>query len=63
MLFIDQGITITSILTAVRMAISVLVESLLPGGGGGKAGGAARKPLPKDEKGEWIRSNSQLDSQ
>ena len=38
------------------MAISVLVEALLPGGGGGAmvSGGES----PKDEKGlkEWIRS-------
>ena len=32
-LFREQGITITSILTAIRMAIGVLVEALLPGGG------------------------------
>ena len=34
MLFWEQGITITSILMAIGMAISVLVEALLPGGGG-----------------------------
>ena len=33
-LFREQGITIASILTAIRMAIGVLVEALLPGGGG-----------------------------
>ena len=45
----EQGITIASILTAIRMAIGVLVEALLPGGG---------EPPPKDEKGlkEWVRS-------
>ena len=43
-LFREQGITIASILTAIGMAIGVLVEALLPGGGGGK-------PPPKDEKG------------
>ena len=32
-LFREQGITIASILTAIRMAIRVLVEALLPGGG------------------------------
>ena len=32
-LFREQGITIASILTAIRMAIGVLVEALLPGGG------------------------------
>ena len=33
-LFREQGITIASILTAIWMAIRVLVEALLPGGGG-----------------------------
>ena len=33
-LFREQGITIASILTAIWMAIGVLVEELLPGGGG-----------------------------
>ena len=33
-LFREQGITIASILMAMRMAIRVLVEALLPGGGG-----------------------------
>ena len=33
-LFREQGITIASILTAIRMAICVLVEALLPGGRG-----------------------------
>ena len=33
-LFREQGITIASILTAIGMAIMVLVEALLPGGGG-----------------------------
>ena len=33
-LFREQGITISSILTAIGMAICVLVEALLPGGGG-----------------------------
>ena len=39
------------------MAISVLVEALLPGGGGDTAG-AAGKPPPKDENGlkEWLRN-------
>ena len=48
-LFREQGITIASMLTAVGMAIGVLVEALLPSGGGAAAasGGA---PPPKDEK-------------
>ena len=47
---------IASILTAIEMAIGVLVEALLPGGGGAVASGG--EPPPKDEKGltEWIRS-------
>ena len=48
-LFREQGITIASILTAIRMAIGVLVEALLPGGGG--AAIASGGPPPKDEKG------------
>ena len=60
-LFREQGITIASILTAIRMAIGVLVEALLPGASGGDGGvisGGGGKPLPKDEKGlkEWIRN-------
>ena len=55
-LFREQGITIASILTAIWMAIGVLVEALLPGGGGAAA--ASGGPPPKDEKGlkEWIRN-------
>ena len=54
-LFREQGITIASILTAIRMAIRVLVEALLPGGGGGGATASVGKPPPKDEAGlkEW----------
>ena len=56
-LFIEQGITIPSILTAIGMAIRVLVEALLPGGGGAMASGGGEPP-PKDGAGlqEWIRS-------
>ena len=56
-LFREQGITIASILTAIGMAIGVLVETLLPGGGGAISGGGGEPP-PKDEKGlkGWIRS-------
>ena len=55
-LFREQGITIASILTAIGMAIGVLVEALLPGGGG--AATASGGSLPKDEKGlkEWVRN-------
>ena len=53
-LFREQGITIASILTAIGMAIGVLVEALLPGGGEISGG----EPPPKDEKGlkKWVRS-------
>ena len=37
-LFREQGITITSILTAIGMAMGVLVEALLPGASGGAHG-------------------------
>ena len=55
-LFREQGITIASILTAIGMAIGVLVEALLRGGGG--AATASGGPPPKDEKGlkGWIRN-------
>ena len=55
-LFREQGITIASILTAIRMAIGVPVEALLPGGRGAAA--TSGGPPPKDEKGlkKWVRS-------
>ena len=49
-LFREQGITIASILTAIGMAIGVLVEALLPGGSATTASGGGEPP-PKDEKG------------
>ena len=57
-LFREQGITIASILTAIGMAIRVLVEALLPGGGAAAASGGGGEPPPKNEKGlkEWIRN-------
>ena len=57
-LFREQGITIASILTAIRMAIGVLVEALLLGGGAATASGGGGEPPPKDEKGlkGWIRN-------
>ena len=56
-LFREQGITIASILTAIGMAIGVLVEALLPGTGGA-ATASGGEPPPKDEKGlkKWIRN-------
>ena len=55
-LFREQGITIASILTAIGMAIRVLVEALLLVGGAISGGGG--EPPPKDEKGlkGWIRN-------
>ena len=58
-LFREQGITIASILTAIGLAIGVLIEALLPGGGGAAAASGGRgESSPKDEAGlkEWIRS-------
>ena len=55
-LFREQGTTIASILTAIGMAIGVLVEALLPGSAAAASGGG--EPPPKDEKGlkGWIRN-------
>ena len=57
-LFREQGITIASILTAIGMAIGVLVEALLPGGSAAAVSGGGGEPPPEDEKGlkEWVRS-------
>ena len=57
-LFREQRITMASILTAIGMADGVLVEALLPGGGGAAMASGGGQPLPKDEKGlkEWVRS-------
>ena len=54
----EQGITIASILTAIRMAIGVLVEVLLPGGGCAAMTSGGGELPPKDEAGlkEWIRN-------
>ena len=51
----EQGITIASILTAIRMAIGVLIEALP---GCGSAAGGSKPPPPKDEKGlkECLRN-------
>ena len=53
-LFREQGITIASKLTAIGMAIRVLVEALLPSGGA--ISGGDGEPPPKYEKGlkEWV---------
>ena len=56
-LFREQGIIIASILMAIGMAIRVLVEALLPGGGGAAESGGG-EPSPKNETGlkGWIRN-------
>ena len=55
-LFKEQVITVASVLTAIGMAIGVLVEALLPGGAAAASGGG--EPPAKDEKGlkGWIRN-------
>ena len=55
-LFREQGITIASILTAIGMAIRVLVEALLPGGGGAISGGGETPPKDEKDLKEWVRS-------
>ena len=57
-LFREQGITIASILMAIGLAIGVLIEALLPGGGGVGTAASGGEPLPKDEKSlkEWLRT-------
>ena len=59
-LFREQGITIFSILTAIGMAIGVLVEAVLPGSTatttvGDSHGGGGDDDKPKSAK-EWIRN-------
>ena len=57
-LFREQGITIVSILTAFGMAIGVLVEALLPGGGGSAS--HSQNPDKGDDKKEnakeWMQN-------
>ena len=54
----EHGIMIAFILTAIGMAIGVLVEALLPGGGGDGAMASGGETPPKDEASlkEWIRN-------
>ena len=60
-LFREQRITIASILTAIWMAIGVLVEALLPGGGSAAAASGGEPP-PKDKASlkEWIRNKRKV---
>ena len=59
-LFREQGITITSILTAIGMAIGVIVEALIPGGGSANTNSSNNgEGRGKDKKGgakEWIQN-------
>ena len=60
-LFREQGITIASILTAIGMAIGVLVEALLPGRGAGAAvASGGGEPPPEDKKGLKERVRNKL---
>ena len=55
-LFREQGITVASILTAIGMAIRVLVEALLPGDGGAVTSGGEAPPKDEASLKEWIRN-------
>ena len=58
-LFREQGITIFSILTAIGMAIGVLVEAVMPGSTTTSSVGDGKKDNDKDKPGsakEWIRN-------
>ena len=56
-LFREQGITIASILTAIGMAIGVLVEALLPSGGSAPVQVPDKGETPgKDNADNWIRN-------
>ena len=57
-LFREQGITIASILTAIGMAIGVLIKALLPGSRGASVASGGDEPPPNDDAGlkEWVRS-------
>ena len=52
----EQGIMITSILTAIGMAITVLVKALLPGSGGAAAQGKGGGDGTPENMKEWLRS-------
>ena len=57
-LFKEQGITIVSILTAVGMAIGILIEALL--GGPSTSTSTSQSTATSDKKGEareWIKTN------
>ena len=56
MLFSEQGIMITSILTAIGMTTGVLVDMLLPDGGTTTQDGAAYKGGKSGNVTEWLRN-------
>lgn len=57
-LFREQGVTIASILTAIGMAIGVLVEALLPSGATSSGGNSSGGDTPEGKEGtkEWIKN-------
>ena len=57
-LFREQGITIASILTAIRMAIRVLVEALLPGSAATASGGGGSTKMCAQPQGFCTIENA-----
>ena len=54
-LFREQGITIVSVLTAIGMIIGVIVEAVIPSGGGT----TPPKPSPKSGVKDWVKKQLQ----
>ena len=54
-LFREQGITTASILTAIGMAIGILIKALLPGGDAAAQGKGGGDGKPENTK-EWLRN-------
>ena len=54
-LFREQGITIASMLTAIGIAIGVLIEALLPGGVSEGGGGSEFSSKDEARAKEWVR--------
>ena len=52
-LFKEQGITIVSVLTAIGMILGVIVEAVIPTGGGGTV--TPSKPPSQDGVNEWVK--------
>ena len=55
MLFREPGITVASILTAIGMAIAVMVKTLLPSSEGATSQGKGGVGKPENVK-EWLRN-------